>query len=132
MVTDKIVVRSGASELARHVGPTALTVLIALAFDSEPSGGQMLARASVRSLAYELGMNKDTVARAINRLRHAGLLRPEAGRFERAIYRLTISTDVISILIDGPTDAIRPHRRVAREPATQLTLLEGTESSCDS
>jgi DNA-binding IclR family transcriptional regulator len=77
----------------------------------------------VRSLASELGLDKDTIARALVRLREARLVVAEGGRFEHGAYRLTVPADVLQFTVAaGPLD-----RRQARSPeplALQLVLLE--------
>jgi hypothetical protein len=72
---------------ARRVGSTAFTVLVALAMRAEPKPGAIRTRASMRSLAMELGLNKDTVARALVGLRDAGLVGADAVRCQSG-YRL--------------------------------------------
>ena len=64
--------------MMRQVGPAEpRTLLSALAVDAEPGPGERIARVSVRSLAFELGLDKDTVARALGRLRDAGIVSHE-------------------------------------------------------
>ena len=56
------------------------------------------ATVSVRVLAERTGLSKDTVARAVGRLRRAGLVTPhqprEAGTFAAGTYELTIPNGV--------------------------------------
>jgi hypothetical protein len=119
-----IAVGVDAIDVMRRVGPTAWTVLTALALDAERSDGELIALASVRSLAAELGLNTDTVARAIVRLRRARLLVQVTGRFELGAYGLTIPTDVIGFTVTAPVERIRRHRQLPALSGTQLALLE--------
>jgi hypothetical protein len=122
--TEPIVVGPGAVALARAVGPTAWTVLTALALDADWTGDSVLTVASVRSLAALLGLNKDTVARAVSRLRDAHLVVAESGCFEPGVYRLDVPPELIRFTVDSaPAPA---HRRAPRfeSTAVQLTLLE--------
>jgi hypothetical protein len=116
-----MVVGSGALGVVGRVGSTSWTVLTALAVDAAASG-ELTVRASVRSLAAELGLNKDTVARALVRLRRACLVVPVAGRFEPSMYRLTIPPEVIRF----GADVASAHRHPRRGPCAgvQLALLE--------
>jgi hypothetical protein len=124
MANEPIVVGAGAMKMARRVGPTAWTVLTALAVDAEPDDGGMIARASVRSVAATLGLNKDTVGRALTRLCHAQLVVHVTGRFEPGVYRLTVTADVIRFNPDVPADT--SHRRSRRRTSSgvQLAFLE--------
>jgi hypothetical protein len=110
--------------MAGRVGPTAWAVLTALALDADTTGGAPIARASVRSLAVELGLNKDTVARALIRLRDARLVVAMTGRFEPSSYRLTIPAGVISFVVDTPHRRDGRPRYSSAPPAVQLALLE--------
>jgi hypothetical protein len=107
MAKQPFVVGSGAINLARRVGPTAWTVLTALAADAESDGGRMIVRASVRSLSASLGLDKDTIGRALARLRHAELVVHVTERFEPGVYRVTIPTDVIEFKRDVRADTNR-------------------------
>jgi hypothetical protein len=124
VATDAIVLGPGAIRMARRVGPTALAVLTALSVDAKQTAEALLVRASVRSLAAELGLNEDTVARALIRLRDARLVESMTGPFEPSAYRLTIPAGVINFVVDTL------HRRDGRAryssdpPAVQLALLD--------
>ena len=110
--------------MARRVGPTAWAVLTALAVDAEQTAGAQVARASVRSLAMELGLNKDTVARALARLRDARLVASMTSLFEPSAYRLTIPAGVISFGADVLHRRDGRARYSSAPPAVQLALLE--------
>jgi hypothetical protein len=125
MVSDAVVVGRGAIGIARRVGPTAWTVLTVLAVDADSTGGAPAARASVRSLANRLGLNKDTVARALARLWEAGLIVATTSRFEPSVYVLTVPVDVITFMLDAPPhDARRERHSAYPSPVEQLALLE--------
>jgi hypothetical protein len=121
---EPIVLGVGAITTARRVGPTAWTVLTALALRAEPVAGQLSARASVRSLAEELGLNKDTVCHAVARLRQAGLLARSVSPFEFGSYCMSVPSDVIRIAT-APTVELVPRRRPPTVASSrQLRLLE--------
>ncbi len=76
----------------RRLGPVAWVVLEELC---DHAAGDGEARVSARSLAGVLGLDKDTVARALRRLTEAGLVvagsqRRDGGRFGAGRYRLLI------------------------------------------
>ena len=71
---------------------------LAIAIDGDRSVSQQ----SVRGLAVALGLAPDTVARGLQRLGSAGLIRHEAerdttGRFARSLYVLTLPPDVFDL-----------------------------------
>ena len=70
----RLVIGPRAARLRLELGPTAWVVLEELLARSVGPLGDCRASASVRSLATELGLSKDTVARAVVRLRRAGLV----------------------------------------------------------
>jgi DNA-binding transcriptional MocR family regulator len=79
--------------LIRQVGPTAWAVLELIRERSESDGGAAFAPVTIRNLAVELGLAKNTVQRAIQRLRAAGLIEPrqartDAGTFATGRYEL--------------------------------------------
>ena len=124
MVPDLIVVGSSAVGVVGRVGPTSWTVLTAVAIGAQTSGGELIVRASVRSLAADLGLNKDTVAPALVRLRRDRLVVPEASRFEPSTYRLTIPPTSFRFTADAPATHARRERRPVGVSRVQLALLE--------
>jgi DNA-binding MarR family transcriptional regulator len=87
VASNPFVVHSGAIGVIGRVGPTSWAVLTAPAVDAHPTGGELIVRASVRSLAADLGLDKGTVARALVRLRREHLVVPLPARFEPSTYR---------------------------------------------
>jgi DNA-binding transcriptional MocR family regulator len=83
-------------ELRRRLGPIGWVVLEDLLLDAEPdpATGALVVATSVRRLATQLGLSKDTVARALSQLIEADLVgrlpvsRDAAGRFGRGGYQL--------------------------------------------
>lgn len=111
-----------AAALRRQLGPTAWCVLECL---RERADGRV-AEASVRALAAELGVAKNTAHRAIATLVRAGLIQAEqrrntSGRFEVGRYVLHLHEPAPT-----PKPAPRAPRRAApRVDDGQLTLLPG-------
>ena len=67
-----VVVTAEARAFRRAVGLTAWAVLEELVLDAEiDEDGAVVARTNVRRLAAQLGISKDTAARAVARLTHA-------------------------------------------------------------
>lgn len=83
-------------ELRRRLGPVAWCALEDLTDDAEvDAAGRLVVRCSVRALAANLGVSKDTAARSVRRLTRLGLVVPlpiarlEGGRFGTAAYAIT-------------------------------------------
>lgn len=82
--------------LRRSLGPTAWAVLEEMALDATADeAGAVIATTNVRALGEELGVVKDTVVRALNRLIVVGVVarRPQhqcAGRFGAVVYELRL------------------------------------------
>lgn len=91
----------------RRVGPAAWVVLQGLAARSNGSRRTAQADTNVRELATDLGISKDTVARAINRLVDAKVVRRttfaqnESGRFAARSYLIDLSRSGLQVF--GPT-----------------------------
>ena len=120
-----IVVGAASSELRRALGPTSWVVLEELLLRSHGTTGDCVACVSVRSLAASLGLAKDTAARAIRRLRDAGLVtvaqqRTEAGIFDTGSYVIAIPNGV-TVTAPAPA-APQPRARVGRRESSQLSL----------
>ena len=88
---------AGSRELRRELGPVAWAALADVIEDAAPDGaGRVVAVTSARRLAANLGVSKDTAARALGRLIGAGLLERVAvgrvgrGRFGTASYLVCV------------------------------------------
>ena len=113
--------------LRRGLGPTAWTVFeeLLLASTATPTGQR--ASVSVRSLAGRLGLAKDTVARALKRLRRAGLVTPvqsrtSAGVFAAGSYLLTIPDSITIEAVPHPTRASTRSPSRPQPNVSQLAL----------
>jgi DNA-binding transcriptional ArsR family regulator len=120
-----VVVGGAASELRRALGPTSWMVLEEMLLHSTGPADGCVARVSVRALAASLGLAKDTVGRAIRRLRDAGLVtvaqqRTDAGIFDSGTYLIAVPD---CITVNAPTPTARPPRaRVDHRHFSQLSL----------
>lgn len=114
---------AGTAALRRQLGPTAWCVLECLC---ERSDDGRVAEASVRGIAAELGVAKNTAHRALGALVRAGLVeadqrRDDHGRFRAGRYLLHVHEPTAS-----PARATRATRRsAARVDDNQLSLLPG-------
>ncbi len=118
------------AEVRRLIGPVAwcvLEVLVAAADPASPDGCAV--GASVRSSAAELGVSKNTAARAVVVLRRAGLLRtqrqPRAnGRFGPGQYVLiTPNVDPATSSSTTTAEGDPMHSSVSTTAPRQLSLL---------
>ena len=120
-----VVVGAAAGELRRALGPTSWMVLEELLLCSTGPADACVACVSVRALAASLGLAKDTVGRAIRRLRYAGLVtvaqqRTDAGIFDAGTYRIAVPD---CITVNAPTQPCRlPRARVDHRHFSQLSL----------
>jgi len=115
-------------ELRRELGPSAWIVFEELLLASTGPADRCVASMSVRTLAASLGLAKDTVARALVRLRRAGLVtavqtRDASGVFTAGSYSLTVP-DAITFAHRPATVAnhATPRSESARRPIAQLSL----------
>ena len=104
-----------ASTLRRVLRPAAWTVWQAIVDHARPDGDRVVAIVSVRSLADELGLAKDTVSAAIRRLAAHGLIERQPQPHANA--RFTFGRYVLH-----PIEAPLPHNLVdpALSPVTPL------------
>jgi len=133
-----VVLGPRAHELRAYIGPTAWAVLEEMMQCSigDGDGDHVVAEVSIRSLATSLGLAKDTVARAVRRLRDLGVLaavqaRSESGAFEAGSYRLAVPVACMSVgspaqpsvapSAPRPPSAARPSS--VRRSSGQLSLL---------
>jgi len=101
-----IVLGPAAHELRRHVGPAAWVVLEEMLQRSTGDDDHVVAQVSIRALASSLGLAKDTVNRAVGRLRDLGVIeaaqaRARSGVFDAGSYRLAVPAVCLSPA--GPT-----------------------------
>jgi DNA-binding transcriptional MocR family regulator len=106
----RVVLTAGTVELRRRLDPTAWVVFEQLLLESTGNGDTCEASVSVRSLSAQLGLAKDTVARALNRLRLTGLVdasqsRTATGVYATGIYTLTIPPSITYDHTSPPTSA---------------------------
>lgn len=131
----RLVLGQRAAEVRRLLGPTSWAALEVLTTHA-PDGACVVA--SVRFVADEFGVAKNTAHRAMRRLVDIGLAVPTQersvdGRFVAGAYRLAIDPDVVRVesLDSAPAAPSRPgrarHARARIDVGTQLDLL----SSCD-
>lgn len=129
-----IVVGSSADALRRRVGPTGWCALECLVSQARPTDAGLVVDTSVRSLADDLGIAKNTAHRALTSLSKSGLAtarqqRTEAGRFATGRYLLSVPEDAIATTPNAPTDSStsrtppRPNRPAPRALHSQLSLL---------
>ena len=121
-----VVVGAAAGELRRALGPTSWVVLEELLLCSTGPAEACVAQVSVRALAASLGLAKDTVGRAIRRLRSAGLVtvvqqRTDAGIFDAGTYLIAVP-DCITVNAPTPT-AWPPRARVERRDFSDLLVI---------
>ena len=125
-----IVLGPRAHELRAYVGTTAWSVLEEMMQRSTGDGDHAFAQVSIRSLASSLGLAKDTVARAVRRLRDLGVIaaiqaRSESGAFEAGSYRLAVPVACLSVACPSQPSVLPPPARPpsARRSSGQLSLL---------
>jgi DNA-binding transcriptional MocR family regulator len=125
-----IVLGPKAHELRAYVGSTAWAVLEEMMQRSTGDGDHVVAQISIRSLASSLGLAKDTVNRAVRRLRDLGVIaavqaRSESGFCEAGSYRLAVPVACLSVVCPSQfsvaSSAARPSS--ARRSSGQLSLL---------
>jgi hypothetical protein len=136
-----LVIDESCGPLRRAVGPVAWSVLEELVLVGDFDDGAFVANVSLRTLARRLALSKDTINRAMLRLRAAGLVtcggarHDDTGRFAAGSYRVDLSRVLIRrIDVDPapvPADAARRARPAPLRPphrgqiaATQLEFLE--------
>ena len=129
--------------LIRDLGTTGWAVLLDVSLDARPGSEGWVARTSVRLIADHLGLTPGTAARALGRLRAAGLIRrqdhrdPVTGRFVESVY-VVVPTAAIRPCVDCPHTA-EPNTagqlRAGDNPAERAAgqgLPEGMATVCRS
>jgi DNA-binding transcriptional MocR family regulator len=127
-----IVLDARVGDVRRRVGPTAWAILEELLTRSIGAGPLCEATATTRSLAGGLGVSKDTVARALRRLRHAGVVvdvvqhRTTAGAYGAGRYVIAVPAGIIlpdPATTAPPTPSGPATRPDAQRVASQLTFV---------
>lgn len=125
-----LVVGPGAAAVRRAVGTTAWVALESLAAQSVVDSDGWCGSASVRQLAEEMGVSKNSAHRALRRLTAAGLVvarqsRAADGRFTSGFYLIHVPADVLRPIAVEPTAPAASRTRTSRRrPAPgQLDLL---------
>jgi DNA-binding transcriptional ArsR family regulator len=102
------VVTAAGRVVCRAVGTTAWAVLAGIGLDTEADAhGNLVAVTNVRRIAGDLGISKDTAARALSRLVDAGLVvrhcrRGAGGHFVRSLYEVRLDPDA-GVTVVAPT-----------------------------
>ena len=127
-----IVLGPQAHELRSYVGSTAWVVLEEMMQRSTGDGEQVVAQVSIRSLASSLGLAKDTVTRAVRRLRDLGVIqaeqrRADSGVFQTGFYRL----DVPTVCLTVDTSTTTNHRRLHPTTHHRTTNTANTANTTD-
>jgi hypothetical protein len=130
--TEPLTLGPAASSMRRDVRPIAWTVLECVAAAGIERAGGTVSFTSVRGVADELGLAKDTVARALRRLADEQLVgyvpaRAHDGRFGTSRYRLTIPLDVFlpaASILSAPAQRSKTGRPARPSRPAQLSLLE--------
>lgn len=119
-----------AVELRRQLGATSWVVLEELMERSTGPGVDLVSVVSIRAMASSLGLAKDTVARAVRRLRDVGVIvavqaRAESGVFDVGSYRLAVPASCLSVACPSQLPAAPSSSRSssARCSSGQLSLL---------
>ena len=96
----------------RRFGPTAWVVLQELRDRGVAADGGVVASASIRDLALQLGLSKNTVQRALGRLTAGGLIearqrRTTAGTFSSGHYVISAKATDLTQLTTSSSDSRR-------------------------
>ena len=125
-----IVLGPRAHELRAYVGSTAWAVLEEMMQRSTGDGDHVVAQVSIRSLTSSLSLAKDTVNRAVRRLRDLSVIvafqaRSESGVFEAGSYRLAVPVACLSVACPSQPSVApsAPRPSSARRSSGQLSLL---------
>jgi DNA-binding transcriptional MocR family regulator len=117
--------------LRRRVGPVAWCALEVLLERACPDGDGLVVETSVRLVAVELAVAKNTAQRALKALRSSGIIEPvqgrgAGGRFAATRYRLNLPTGILGVFhLDtksSPQTPRRPRPQAARA-GEQLVLV---------
>lgn len=117
---------AGSIELRRQLGPTAWVVFEELLLASTGHRADCVATVSVRALAGELGLAKDTVAQALVRLRRAGLVaahqsRTASGVFATGSYVLALPSSISFGDVTSSTSRRTPRSRTRLDSSESIS-----------
>ena len=123
----RITLTADTEELRRRLGPTGWVVFEELLLVSTGTGGGCVASVSIRTLAGRLGLAKDTVARALARLRRAGLVtahqsRTDTGVFATGSYTVHVPASITVTDHRPAASATTPRPRSRRSDQLALTF----------
>ena len=130
--SQRLTLGPAAPTMRRDLGPIAWSVLQCVAAGAVEHAGYATSCTSVRRVSAELGLAKDTVARALRRLAGERLdtyvaARADDGRFGSSHYRLTIPPDVFVHAVAALSSEVprsKPSRPARPSRPAQLSLLE--------
>lgn len=127
-----VLLDASAHRVRRRLGPTAWSVLEELLAQSVGPGPRCEAVATTRALAADLGLSKDTVARALHRLRLGHLVevaqgRTMAGTFGPGCYLITVPDgitlpDITTARASTRLCSTSVDSRASRRAVSQLAL----------
>lgn len=135
-----VVLRPAAAHLRRVLDAGSWVLLEELLSRSVGEADASTTTASIRDLAGSLGVSKNTVGRAVDRLRSLGLLtieqtRTDDGVFASTTYRVSVPSDMFDLTCEPSSPVVAPvathvdatKRRTKRAHPTsdsQLSLLD--------
>ena len=130
----RVVLDAGSIDLRRELGPTAWVVFEELLLVSTGPVEACHASVSVRALATRLGLAKDTVARAVVRLRRVGLVtatqtRTASGVFTTGSYQLTVPGSITFEDLPVPVSIAFDDRPLPASPASERASVSRSRSS---
>ena len=118
-----------AGPVRRAVGPIAWYVIEALGFSAPPGEAIVEMECSARRVSAQLGVSKDSAARALRRLAEVGIVErtdyrnPRSGRFEKSIYVVDLAAaGLLAVSVSSPPDDSPPSQPHERSDS-QLSFL---------
>ncbi len=130
-----VVIGPESTDVIRAVAPLAWVVLVHLY--GSPAASSRSVTASTRTLANDLGLSKDTCARALRTLRTAGLIevdstRTDHGRFGTIRYRLLAPSKLIRPQTTQVHDVEPPEPAAPSKPRPQVHDVEPPQPTAPS
>lgn len=128
-----VVLGRDAASLRRQLRPSAWCALEALVARGRLTADGMVAAASVRTIADDLGVATNTAHRALKTLRAVGLVehaqsRGRAGRFDVTSYRLLVRGDVLARVPSARQSTLpRPARQQAPSARARAAVAVGQQ-----